>query len=96
MSLLRDTSGMVSWASIIPLDAIKTRIQAQVDLNPANRITFNQVVRELRHSGRGAFFAGLQPSIIRAAVVSATRFSSYELTQQLFGQSLLQEPPDLT
>jgi len=89
-------SGMVSWAAIIPIDTVKTRIQSQVDLTPANRVPFRTIVRELARTGGSAFFAGLTPSLVRAMVVSATRFSAYELTQSLFSSTPASSPSSIT
>jgi solute carrier family 25 carnitine/acylcarnitine transporter 20/29 len=79
-------AGVITWASIYPLDVIKTRLQAQdvgatqrnessaLLQNSARRQGATQIAREIfRTEGAGAFYRGLGICSARAFVVNAVQ-----------------------
>ncbi|KAH8167788.1 hypothetical protein CIB48_g471 [Xylaria polymorpha] len=87
-------AGVVSWASIYPLDLIKTLVQSQPPLDTAavpllrtaDRKGATQIAKELyREKGMLVFFQGLGLCSLRAFVVNAVQWGVYELAMlQLF------------
>lgn len=72
-------SGIVSWASVFPLDVVKTRMQAQ--LIAASRPAVGAVCiakNILRNEGAGALFRGIGVCSARAFVVNAVQWAIYE------------------
>jgi solute carrier family 25 carnitine/acylcarnitine transporter 20/29 len=83
-------AGIVTWASIFPLDVIKTRVQTQVFgnesallLNPdgvgRRRLGAIEVARNAyRTEGPSVFFRGLAICSVRAFIVNAAQWAVYE------------------
>lgn len=89
-------AGIVTWASIFPLDMIKTRVQAQVHnagtiavvtgesspllSNPVpKRLGAIEVARDAyKEGGLRVFFRGLSVCSIRAFIVNAVQWATYE------------------
>ncbi|KAE8368701.1 mitochondrial carrier domain-containing protein [Aspergillus caelatus] len=84
-------AGVATWASVYPLDMIKTRLQAQgLPSRPEDqplvqsrndRRTLNsfQLARETyRTEGLKAFYRGLGICSVRAFIVNAVQWASYE------------------
>lgn len=84
---------MVTWASIFPLDVIKTRVQTQtmsrlesspllassVEAPPQRRMGTIEVARNAyRSEGANVFFRGLAVCSIRAFIVNAAQWAVYE------------------
>ncbi|GAM24247.1 hypothetical protein SAMD00019534_074220 [Acytostelium subglobosum LB1] len=73
-------AGMSYWASIYPIDVIKTKIQTQPE--PAIYKGVIDCARQLyRTEGIGVFFRGFYPTILRAFPTSAANFLMYETTK---------------
>ena len=74
------TSGALSWFASLPFECVRAGVQGQ-NLETTPRKTARHVYRELMVSrGFRALYRGAIPTIIRAVIVSGTRFSFYELT----------------
>lgn len=89
-------AGIVTWASIFPLDVIKTRVQAQVygtvsstgegspllsspDTATTRRLGAIEIARETyREGGLRVFFRGLMVCSVRAFIVNAVQWATYE------------------
>lgn len=86
-------AGVVTWASIFPLDVIKTRVQAQVfpsgehspllssnlEVTERRRLGAIEIARNAyRNEGVGVFFRGLGICSIRAFMVNAVQWAVYE------------------
>lgn len=86
-------AGVVTWASVFPLDVIKTRVQAQTLVGPVETSPLLQTSGPLRTSRAGAlqiaqeayreggarvFFRGLTVCSVRAFIVNAVQWAVYE------------------
>lgn len=92
-------AGVVTWASVFPLDVIKTRVQTQVMDSVADRRALLDGAAEgtnrrlgaieiaknaYRTEGSGVFFRGLAVCSIRAFIVNAVTWAVYEwMVQEL-------------
>lgn len=97
-------AGIVTWASIFPLDVIKTRVQAQVlgagtiavvtgESSPllrspaSKRLGAIEVARNAyREGGLRVFFRGLAVCSVRAFIVNAVQWATYEWIMMELGQ----------
>ncbi|KUI59458.1 Mitochondrial basic amino acids transporter [Cytospora mali] len=95
-------AGVVTWASIFPLDVIKTRVQAQVYssntsvgvigetmplLRKPERLGAVETARQAyREGGLRVFFRGLAVCSIRAFIVNAVQWATYEWIMAELGQ----------
>ena len=70
-------SGSIGWFISFPLDCIKANIQGG-DINIKSHSSFNVAKDILRTRGVAGLYSGIVPSISRAFLVSASRFSVYE------------------
>ena len=80
-TLAGGVSGAIGWFISFPLDCIKANIQgrsmeASVRGPKLNFIDVGSSL--LRSKGIAGLYAGIIPSILRAFVVSSSRFSAYE------------------
>ncbi|EGC36429.1 hypothetical protein DICPUDRAFT_151115 [Dictyostelium purpureum] len=77
-------AGMSFWASIYPMDVIKTRIQTQPDHLPQQYTGVIQCATKLyREEGISVFFRGFGATILRSFPTSAMNFLMYETTKNL-------------
>ena len=73
------SAGACAWLLSFPLDTCKTMVQGRA--LDAPRVTALQAGRTLwRSKGFSGLYSGALPSVLRAFLVSGTRFSVYELT----------------
>ncbi|KAH8634936.1 hypothetical protein IG631_10336 [Alternaria alternata] len=95
-------AGVITWASIFPLDVIKTRVQTQVlhapvqhgeqssllgAETPRTRLSSVEIARHAyRTEGAGVFFRGLGICSIRAFVVNAVQWAVYEWMMKMLQQ----------
>jgi solute carrier family 25 carnitine/acylcarnitine transporter 20/29 len=88
-------AGVVTWASIFPLDVIKTRVQTQVQDGRETRPLLDGSSSQLRrlgatelaknayrNEGLSVFFRGLGVCSIRAFIVNAVQWAVYEWVMQ--------------
>ena len=86
-------AGVVTWASVFPLDVVKTRVQTQIlgiGENAAllgsgdaatiqKRLGSIEIARNAyRNEGMGVFFRGLGVCSVRAFIVNAVQWAVYE------------------
>lgn len=72
-------AGVLGWAVSFPLDTVKSGVQGAALGGP--RLRARDVVSRLAASPGGlrrALYRGLGPTLLRAAVVSSSRFTAYE------------------
>lgn len=99
-------AGVVTWASVFPLDVVKTRVQSQVQrsaplvvagettplvgepiVSDQKRLGAIQVARDAyREGGIKVFFRGLAICSVRAFVVNAVQWATYEWIMLKLGQ----------
>jgi hypothetical protein len=78
-------AGMAAWIPVYPIDVVKTLIQNTAGDQDQDNESAWQVMRQVyRQGGVGAFFDGLTPKLLRAAVNHATTFYLYDLIMQRF------------
>jgi hypothetical protein len=80
-------SGMGAWLPVYPVDVVKTLLQ---NTEGTCKRSAMDITRELyAEGGIGAFFDGLTPKMLRAAINHAVTFYVYDLVlQALTGQTL--------
>lgn len=72
-------SGAIAWFISFPLDCVRAGVQGRRDLMDKGHAV--QVFRDLIVTkGVKGLYSGVVPSIVRAFIVSGTRFSAYETT----------------
>ncbi|EHL00735.1 putative Mitochondrial carnitine/acylcarnitine carrier protein CACL [Glarea lozoyensis 74030] len=85
-------AGVITWASIFPLDMIKTRVQTQISVpqyavegepliasTPQRRLGAIEIAQNAyRVEGMGVFFRGLGVCSFRAFIVNAAQWAVYE------------------
>lgn len=75
------TAGALGWLISFPLDCIKSNIQAKPIDGVTKVPSGMQVARYLINTkGFLGLYSGVVPSILRAFIVSSSRFSAYETT----------------
>lgn len=80
-------AGVVTWASVFPLDVIKTRVQTQVigpgvraDASQSRKLGAMEIARDAyKQGGVRVFFRGLAVCSIRAFFVNAAQWAVYEI-----------------
>jgi len=81
------SSGALAWLISFPLDCIRVRIQsqplAQIYEGTTKEGTIAAAKQIFAARGLGGFYSGIGPSIVRAFIVSSTRFSAYEFAFQM-------------
>ncbi|KAB8292964.1 hypothetical protein EYC80_007328 [Monilinia laxa] len=93
-------AGVVTWASVFPLDVVKTRLQAQIlpstltsemtsllpGMPPQKRRGALEIAKlAYRNEGMGVFFRGLGVCSLRAFVVNAAQWAAYEWIMRELG-----------
>ncbi|KAI0520869.1 mitochondrial carrier [Xylaria bambusicola] len=85
-------AGIVTWASVYPLDVVKTRLQVEDMMSSLHGTTFRrkgaiQITRELYSTeGSRAFFRGLAVCSKRAFIVNAVQWPAYKWTMAWLSQ----------
>jgi solute carrier family 25 carnitine/acylcarnitine transporter 20/29 len=77
-------SGAIGWFASFPLDLVKSHIQTKSSGDSRFLPTFSKI---LQKRGILGLFSGVVPSVLRAFLVSSSRFTAYESTLWL-----LQDP----
>jgi hypothetical protein len=75
-------AGVLSWALALPLDVIKSRVQAAPLTAPTPRLAAVASAL-LAESGWRGFFKGVLPCILRAVPVNAVTFLVYDKSLRL-------------
>ncbi|KAH7322980.1 mitochondrial carrier domain-containing protein [Stachybotrys elegans] len=86
-------AGIITWASVFPLDVIKTRVQTQQDAFTHRNQTLGArrlALEAWREDGIRVFFRGLTVCSVRAFFVNAVQWAVYEWTMRELGQGRTQ------
>ena len=67
---------MTSYALTYPLDVLKSRIQATAE--PLTLTHAARVLRDAHGGGRAWLAAGVGPTLLRAFVINAVNFATFE------------------
>lgn len=93
-------AGVITWASVFPLDVVKTRLQAQIlspistsettslllGSSPQKRKGALEISKLAYHNeGMGVFFRGLGVCSLRAFIVNAAQWAAYEWIMRELG-----------
>ena len=81
-------AGAIGWLVSFPLDCVKSHLQgSSMQAGSASKQSAAAVATDLlRRKGLVGLYAGVVPSILRAFIVSSSRFSAYETTMWLLSQ----------
>jgi solute carrier family 25 (mitochondrial carnitine/acylcarnitine transporter), member 20/29 len=83
-------AGVLSWLLALPVDVVKSRVQAApVDAPPSSTRILAVAARLYAEGGVPIFFRGLVPCLVRAAPVNAVTFVGFEMAHQLIQERLL-------
>jgi len=78
-------AGMSFWATIFPLDAIKTRIQAQSDISPQYKNSWDCAKHIYQSQGLRGFYRGFVATLLRSFPTSSVNFLVFETMRKLLG-----------
>ena len=86
LTSLLDASGMTSWVPVYPIDAVKTIVQNTEgsEMDRGKTGSFYVAKKLYDEGGIAAFFDGITPKMLRAAVNHAVTFSLYEFVMKSF------------
>ncbi|XP_046688394.1 solute carrier family 25 member 45 isoform X3 [Homalodisca vitripennis] len=71
-------AGVISWSVVVPLDVVKTRIQADSKSDPKYKNMLDCIIKSYKHDGITVFFRGYGVVALRALPVNAVTFVGYE------------------
>ncbi|XP_049442443.1 solute carrier family 25 member 48 [Epinephelus fuscoguttatus] len=77
-------AGSISWVTATPADVVKSRMQADTQLQRKYRGILHCIIHSYRTEGAQIFFRGASVNAIRGFPMSATMFLTYELSLQFF------------
>lgn len=77
-------AGSISWVTATPADVVKSRMQADAQLQRKYRGILHCIIHSYRTEGAHIFFRGASVNAIRGFPMSATMFLTYELSLQFF------------
>ncbi|KAM4621786.1 solute carrier family 25 member 48 isoform 2-T2 [Polymixia lowei] len=77
-------AGSISWVTATPADVVKSRMQADAQLQRKYRGILHCIIHSYKTEGLQVFFRGASVNAIRGFPMSATMFLSYELSLKFF------------
>ena len=80
-------AGMIMWAVVLPIDVAKTRIQTAWPGSPGDVGLLQQLKLLYKTGGRKSLYAGLTPTLIRAAPANAAQWLVWELLVQNYWEA---------
>lgn len=77
-------AGSISWVTATPADVVKSRMQADAQLQRKYRGILHCILHSYKTEGVQVFFRGASVNAIRGFPMSATMFLTYEMSLQFF------------
>ncbi|XP_060904565.1 solute carrier family 25 member 48 [Labrus mixtus] len=77
-------AGSISWVTATPADVVKSRMQADAQLQRKYKGILHCIMQSYKTEGAQVFFRGASVNAIRGFPMSATMFLTYELSLQFF------------
>ncbi|XP_037531577.1 solute carrier family 25 member 48 isoform X2 [Nematolebias whitei] len=77
-------AGSISWVTATPADVVKSRMQADAQLQRKYKGILHCVLHSYKTEGAQVFFRGVSVNAIRGFPMSSTMFLTYELSLQFF------------
>ncbi|XP_068181526.1 solute carrier family 25 member 48 [Antennarius striatus] len=77
-------AGSISWVTATPADVVKSRMQADAQLQRKYKGILHCIIQSYKTEGAQVFFRGASVNAIRGFPMSATMFLTYELSLQFF------------
>ncbi|XP_041654156.1 solute carrier family 25 member 48 [Cheilinus undulatus] len=77
-------AGSISWVTATPADVVKSRMQADAQLQRKYKGILHCIIDSYKTEGAQVFFRGASVNAIRGFPMSATMFLTYELSLQFF------------
>lgn len=77
-------AGSISWVTATPADVVKSRMQADAQLQRKYKGILHCISHSYKTEGAQVFFRGASVNAIRGFPMSATMFLTYELSLQFF------------
>ncbi|KAM6924212.1 solute carrier family 25 member 48 [Xenentodon cancila] len=77
-------AGSISWVTATPADVVKSRMQADAQLQRMYKGILHCIIDSYRREGAQVFFRGASVNAIRGFPMSSTMFLTYELSLQFF------------
>uniref|UniRef100_A0A3Q3VWE1 Solute carrier family 25 member 48 n=1 Tax=Mola mola TaxID=94237 RepID=A0A3Q3VWE1_MOLML len=77
-------AGSISWVTATPADVVKSRMQADTQLQRKYKGILHCIIHSYKTEGAQVFFRGASVNAIRGFPMSATMFLTYELSLQFF------------
>lgn len=77
-------AGSISWVTATPADVVKSRMQADAQLQRKYKGILHCITHSYKTEGAQVFFRGASVNAIRGFPMSATMFLTYELSLQFF------------
>ena len=81
-----DHVGVVTWVSVLPIDVVKSRIQADCPYHPKYRGMLDCIRISYQTEGWKVFYRGLSAIATRALIVNAATFFVYQHTLKNLAQ----------
>lgn len=79
-------AGVISWASILPLDVVKSRLQADNPSNPKYKGTWDCLIKSYKADGLSVFGRGFGMMSVRAFPTNGAIFFGYVTSLNLMKQ----------
>lgn len=77
---------MFSWIAVLPMDVVKSRIQADNPNKPTYKGMWDCIYKSFKTDGMQIFFKGFFVTAIRAFPVNVVIFLGYEKTLNLLNK----------
>jgi len=79
-------AGYAYWAPWYPIDAVKSKLQADSFANPRYKNSFDCIRQTFAKEGVSGFYRGFLPCMLRAFPVNACTFLAFEFTMRTIGR----------